>query len=453
MRIRFGLIAWLVGAAVWASSASGQGLIFPSAGPINASMAGASTAAPVDVGGSYWNPAIISALPRNEFLVGAGLLLPSSHLDTQIPAGAVQGIFPPNNRFGVARSDSGVSAAPAVAMSFRLDDESPFTYGIGLFGLIGGNVNYAGSNTTPLLTPNNPPKTVGFGPIFANASGLVIEPMASYQATDRLAIAMGPLISTSSMSLNPAFFAPGPVNSLGIPSFPGATNARPFWGGGFQLGTFYELNENWNLGFSYKSPIWQERWGFNAASPDLSARRIGVQATIPQIFSWGVAYKGLPRTLLDVDFRYFDYGNAALFGQSVQEGGLGWRSVFAVAFGAQYQATDRITLRGGYLYNQNPIPAPNTLFNVQLPGIITNSLSMGASLQLTDDMVFTVAWVHAFRNSIEGPIGELHGATVKFDTQVDTLLAGFNVQFGGPLKKPRPEPIVARVVTQEVESE
>ena len=73
------------------------------------------------------------------------------------------------------------------------------------------------------------------------------------------------------------------------------------------------------------------------------------------MFSWGVAYKGLPKTLIDVDLRYIDYANTSLFGTKVIDGGLGWQSVFAVALGGQYQATDRITLRGGYLYNTNPI--------------------------------------------------------------------------------------------------
>jgi long-chain fatty acid transport protein len=203
---------------------------------------------------------------------------------------------------------------------------------------------------------------------------------------------------------------------------------------------FYEVNDSWNLGFSYKSPIWQERWGFNSTTPDLAPRRIGIQATIPEIFSWGVAYKGIPRTLLDVDFRYLDYGNTALFGQSVADGGLGWRSIFAVAVGAQYQATDRLTVRGGYLYNQNPIPQTATLFNVQLPGIVTNTLTMGSTLRLTDDMVFSVAWMHGFRNSLEGPIGQIPGASVRFDTQVDTIYAGFNVQFGCKRKCAPAEP-------------
>ncbi len=37
-----------------ATTSFAQGIIAPTAGPINSSMAGASVAAPVDFGGSYW---------------------------------------------------------------------------------------------------------------------------------------------------------------------------------------------------------------------------------------------------------------------------------------------------------------------------------------------------------------------------------------------------------------
>src|SRR5262249_19375111 len=155
---------------------------------------------------------------------------------------------------------------------------------------------------------------------------------------------------------------------------------------------------------------------------------IGLQAQVPAIYSWGVAYKGVEGLLVDVDLRYFDYADAALFGQSIRDGGLGWRSVFAVATGAKYVLTDRVTLLGGYLFNTNPIPVEGTLFNVQLPGIIQHTLSIGASLKLTDDITFTAAWVHGFRNSIQGNIVQESGAFSKFDTQLDSIVMGMNVQ-------------------------
>ncbi len=424
--------------------AFGQGLINPGAGPINRAMAGASTAAPVDFGSTYWNPANLSGLDRTEFLIGSELIIPSTHLTTRVPAGVVGGVSPTESGYGVARSDSGVVPNIAAGVAFRLDPESPVTFGLGVFGFVGGNVNFAGTQTTPLLTPRQPPRTIGFGPIWGNASLLTFNPSVSLRLNDRLSVAGGPVVSSTSLGFSPAFFAPGPADASGLPTFPSATNARTFWGGGFQLGLLYELNEAWNLGFSYKSPIWQERWGFNAANPDLTGRRIGIQAQVPAIYSWGVAYKGIERALIDVDFRYLDYANTALFGQAVPDGGLGWDSVFAVAVGGQYLLTDRLILRAGYLYNTNPIPDTATLFNIQLPGIITNTLSLGATFKLTDDISFSGAWVHGFRNEIEGGVTQLPGASAKVDSQIDSIIAGLNISYGGSRRAdrqtPRPAP-------------
>ena len=120
-----------------ATTSFAQGIIAPTAGPINSSIAGASVAAPVDFGGSYWNPAILSGLPRNEFLLGSQLLprqesfaslhiltrrasegsealpslarrvrmsffgarvilIPSMHMTSSLPARAIDGVFPPD---------------------------------------------------------------------------------------------------------------------------------------------------------------------------------------------------------------------------------------------------------------------------------------------------------------------------------------------------------------------
>jgi hypothetical protein len=164
-----------------AEGAFGQGIVVPSAGPINSAMAGASTAAPVDFGASYWNPAILSALDGPEFLLGSALSFPSIHLQSSIAADSVGGVFPPTNRFGETRSNSGVPAGLATGFSFKLNDDSPVTLGLGVFGLVGGSVNFPGSIQTPVLTPRIPPKYFGFGPIYSNVSLLAITPMLSLQ--------------------------------------------------------------------------------------------------------------------------------------------------------------------------------------------------------------------------------------------------------------------------------
>ena len=146
------------------------------------------------------------------------------------------------DRSGVSRSNGGVASNLATGTAFRLSDDSPWTFGIGIFGLAGGGVNFAGSSSQPILTPRNPPRTFGVGPIYSSLSTLEITPMASYQATSKLAIAAGPIVTSTGASFSPAFFAPNPRDSFGLAGFPNATNSRPFWGGGFQAGLLYNLN-------------------------------------------------------------------------------------------------------------------------------------------------------------------------------------------------------------------
>jgi long-chain fatty acid transport protein len=178
-----------------------------------------------------------------------------------------------------------------------------------------------------------------------------------------------------------------------------------------------------------------------------------VNAGLPQIASWGVAYKGFERTLIDVDLRYLDYADTPLLGTPAppQGTGMGWRSVFAVAVGGQYQLTDALTLRAGYLFNTNPIPSERTLLNVQLPGITEHMLAVGATYKMTEDIAFSFAWTHSFRNAITGSIAQLPGSVVREDAQVDSLVAGLTIQFGGR-RKPRPAPEGATVVQTSAEA-
>ncbi len=65
--------------AVLPGTAWGQGIMLSSFGPVNASMGGASTAAPIEALSALgWNPATISGLPSSELSVGLGLLLSDS---------------------------------------------------------------------------------------------------------------------------------------------------------------------------------------------------------------------------------------------------------------------------------------------------------------------------------------------------------------------------------------
>ena len=250
--------------------------------------------------------------------------------------------------------------------------------------------------------------------------------MIALQTTDRLAVGFGPTVDIFGLSLDPAFFAANPDSS-----FPSATHGRPFWGAGFQTGLYYELNPCWSFGVSYKSPQWFERFRWNALDHNGSPREIDLNLTLPSIVSWGAAYRGFERTTLAADVRYFDYAGTDTFGDAPADGGTGWQSIFAAAPGAQVELGERMKLRLGYLYNENPIPQAATLFNVQLPGFNQHQLSVGFGMQLTPKISMDFSWVHVFDASIEGPIlpTQAVNTRVRLEQSMDTWGVGLGVNF------------------------
>lgn len=391
---------------LWTSLASAQGLILPGAGAANRGMAGASTAAPLDAAGAvYWNPAAISGLGRNEVYLGAEMV----YADLRV---GVDPLPPP----GTNLSDTGLASIPTIALVHRIEDTRA-TLGLGLYAVGGGSANFPTERRERPLSDNTNQ--------YASASFLQIAPMLSVDVTDKLAVALGPTIDSAILGLDPLFIAPRNPDG----TFPAATHGKPTWGAGFQGGLYYQWNEAWSLGFSYKSPQWFDRFRWHAVDSNGLPLDLGLDLTLPAIYSWGIAYRGFEKTVIAVDLRYLDYQNTKLFGQPLIEGGVDWNSVFAVATGIERRLGDRAKFRFGYLYNDNPIPEVLTLFNTQLPAFNQHQISVGLGFDLSRSLTLDFAWVHAFENTIRGPVLELPNTTVAMSQSLDFWSLGIGVRY------------------------
>ena len=72
-------------------------------------------------------------------------------------------------------------------------------------------------------------------------------------------------------------------------------------------------------------------------------------------------------------------------------------------------------------------------------------LAFGTSYKVTDDITFSAAYTHQFRNTMSGPILQTPGSSVKEDVQIDSIIVGMNVRFGGVRKsgaRPAPAPVM-----------
>ena len=420
------MILAIAGVGLSTSAARAQiGVALTGAGPIDRSMGGAAVAAPLDASGAlFWNPATMSGLSRSEMEFGAELLYPRTKVSSSIANLA----GPDTNR-----SDAGIFPVPSFGLVYK-PEESCWSFGLGLFGSGGFGVNYSASNTNVILTPQ-PPNGVGLGAVYSQFQILQLAPSASYQVNQHLSVGFSPTIDMAILSVEPDVFAPPNPNG----AYSAATHGVVTWGLGCQAGVYYTTDAAWSFGAAVKSPQWLEPFRYNSTDAFGRPRTLKIHLDYPLMASLGASYTGFDRWLLAADLRYVDYRNTAGFQQTGfdKQGalrGLGWQSIFALALGAQYQWTDTIALRAGYSFNMNPEGNAVATYNLASPTIIQNTISLGASYDVTRALQLSVAYVHFFQNTIHGPIiepsvGAVPGSAVRSTTAADSVVVGASVIF------------------------
>lgn len=414
------------------------GVYLPGAGATNRSMAGASTAAPLSAAGAlYWNPATISGLSRSELEAGAEMLFVNTSVASRFDAGVLGPGVPPVALSGRTDSDTGVTALPTIGLAY-LPEDSRLSFGLGVFAVAGFGVDYPGSSTNPALMPP-PPTGVGFGPVFSDFQVLQIHPAFAMKLTDRLSIGMGPTLNLAKLRIDPFIVAaPDNANGDAFATFPPGTHEETTWGAGFAVGAYYRA-DCWAVGASFRSPQWFDKFRINSTDELGRERKLSYTLDLPLIFSVGGAYTGIERWLFAADVRYVDYANANGFGEGgfSPDGavrGPGWKSIFALALGAQYQLRDNLALRAGYNWNESPVPASQSFINTVSIVIAQHNLTAGLSWDVTPDFSLTCAYVHGFENDIEGPLvtpaGAVPGTSFRNTASLDSVVIGAQVKFG-----------------------
>jgi long-subunit fatty acid transport protein len=188
----------------------------------------------------------------------------------------------------------------------------------------------------------------------------------------------------------------------------------------------YNPDSPWSFGGSLKSRQWFETFDFNSKDETGAARSLKLDLSLPLIISGGVGYRGFEKMLIAVDVRYFDYGSTKLFGESPSKNGLGWKSIWAIAAGGQYQVHEIIKVQFGYLFNQNPIPEAATIWNIQIPAINRDSFSGGVTVAMTDKVDLSFSVVHALRSTNQGTFVEIPGTVVIVKQDLTTFSLGLS---------------------------
>jgi long-chain fatty acid transport protein len=438
---RFALISMVFG--LMAGTAPAQnGHLMTGYGPINLSMGGASAGNAMDsMGILFWNPAGIGRLGRSEISFSTEAFFSTTTLSSSVNANSFGAGAPPVDLSGSTDGDFGVSPIPSFAIVGKWDESSPWTMGVGAFGLGGFGVDYAADSGNPILTPQPSKGGMGFGSLYSNFQLLQVSPTFGYRVNDKLSLGFAPNFAWASLSVDPMpAAAPDDANGDGKGTYPSATHAATALGFSLTLGVYYQATEDLSLGFSLKTPTWMEDFEFNAVNELGAHRKVKFGMDVPAILSVGLGYTGFDRWTLAADLRYIDYSNTDGFEKKGFDSvgavkGFGWDSILVFAAGAQYQATDKFSVRAGLTLNQNPISDDQTFFNLVAPAIIQTHLNLGFSYDFSEKVKVSFAYHRGLENSISGPWysglsgNAIPGTRVESKMHTDGLLMGVSIKF------------------------
>ncbi|MDR0871474.1 MAG: outer membrane protein transport protein [Planctomycetaceae bacterium] len=402
-----------------------QGVMLRCVGAVNESVGGVAAAMPIDASGAlYWNPASISAFKQNEIQIGVELIQPHSRATAEIPGTPF---------VDSRKSETGITPVPSMAFVWKRCPKSPLTFGLGVAGVGGASALYAHTASSPLGTALDPALGTGAGATIANSilgksSNVIvmqITPTVSMQITDKLSVGAAPVIDLASLTINPMSL--GGIVDDSLVSY----GTRYAWGGGFQIGTYYDFKNHFKAGFMFKSPIWAENIYFSGVTQTGPHAR-SFDLNLPLTLAGGLSFDGFRNTIIGFDVRYLDYAHTAGFKKGLNPltgvvEGLDWDSVFSIGVGAEHRFTNKLKGRIGYSWNENPIPSRSTVLNVSAPLLSQHLLTFGFGYEIQRNLEFSLTYAHAFRANVSGMYPDPRlPLLISNEASADTVSAGIS---------------------------
>ncbi|TSA17159.1 MAG: long-chain fatty acid transporter [Betaproteobacteria bacterium] len=394
-------------------------------------MGGASVARAVDAFGGANNPAsMVWAGDRLD--IGLDLFSPRRSIERTGAAAPGPGFAPIN---GSADSGSNQFFIPEFGYNKMLgwDMSAGVTvYGNGGMntdypgGQLGGNTACGGFNPTPAAptTPNAYNLLCGTGRLGLNLEQLIVAPTFAMKVNKDHSFGVSLLLAYQKFKVEGLdgiwqFTQYGPpgtaANWAANNNLTNRGNATST-GVGLRLGWMGKVSDTVTLGASYATKTRMQKFDkYKDLFPGQG------MFDMPSNLTLGIEVKTTPKLTLAADFQRIDYsgirsvgaastnlGNAnpAFGGITGSLGcdscrGFGWSSVNVFKLGGEYQYNPNLILRAGYNHSDNPISGRDVTFNIMAPGVVKDHATLGFTYSLSKESELTMAYMHAFKNSVE----------------------------------------------------
>jgi long-chain fatty acid transport protein len=278
-------------------------------------------------------------------------------------------------------------------------------YGIAVYGNGGMNTDYPGGqlNCSPFGGPPVANGLCGLDRLGVDLSQLIIAPNISWRFAPNHSIGIAPLFAYQRFEMQGAHLftqlsqSPGDVTNRGHDTSTG-------WG--VRIGYMGKISPGVTVGAAYTSKMSMSEFD---KYKGLFAENGGFD--IPAHYTAGISFEPAKDFLVAIDWERIEYTgvksvsnpstNQAPLG-SANGPGFGWSDVDVWKIGVQWKANPALTLRAGYNRSENPIQPRDVTFNILAPGVVKDHLTLGFTYALDKDSELTMAYMHAFSNSVEG---------------------------------------------------
>jgi long-chain fatty acid transport protein len=314
----------------------------------------------------FFNPALINTLPGTQIEVGTSLLIPSNEFVSSFSGRSFETereVFFPSTFYATRKLSEKFSA------------------GFGFFSNFGLSSSW----------PDN-----WEGRYIATKSELTtytLNPVVSYRLTPAITVAAGVPFVFMNTELNKMLN----LGSLGLPDVKQTLKGDDF-SAGFNTGLLIDLTRDVSVGLAYRSGIRMDIKGnitqaFPAGIPPTVTSFFpdsGAHAALklPAMANFGIAYKGLPRTTIEVGGRWegwSSYNQLSIVTDRPIAGfqeityPRNWKDIYSLNVGARYQANDAVAVMAGYIYEGNPIP--DATFDPVVPSGTSHVYCIGTDIR------------------------------------------------------------------------
>ena len=245
---------------------------------------------------------------------------------------------------------------------------------------------------------------------------MVINPNIAWEIIPGLSIAAGLDIVYGTVTIQRQMSF---VDQFGYFKFSGDT-----WGFGGNAGILYTPIKQISLAFTYRSRV---KLSLNGAQahfdnvptafrPSLPDGKVDTGLTLPDLLTFGVAYRPIDHLTFELDINYnmwstyknltFDFANGVP-AKIVQP--KDWSNAIQVRFAAQYNILDdMLKFRLGYVYDQNPVP--DATLDPMLPDNDRHDISAGVGFEymgFTTDLGYM--FVYMVKRTVDEDVNEFPG--------------------------------------------